>query len=92
MHESGIVRDLVRRVEQARQEAGATRIAAISVWLGALTQFSDHHFREHFEEDAQGTAAETARLHLELSDDPLHPDAQRVILRSIELEVPDAAA
>ncbi len=33
MHETGIVRDLVRRIEQAAGEAGAERVAGVTVWL-----------------------------------------------------------
>lgn len=87
MHESGIVRDLARRMEQAAAKAGASRISGAKIWLGALSQFSTDHFREHFEEEARGTLAEGAVLDIELSDDVLHPDAQHVIMQSIDLEV-----
>jgi hydrogenase nickel incorporation protein HypA/HybF len=89
MHETGIVRDLVRRLEQAAREAGAERVSGAAVWLGALSHFSPAHFREHFEEDARGTLAEGAALDIEISDDLAHPDAQHVMLRSIDLEVAD---
>lgn len=87
MHETGIVRDLVRRLQAAAVEAGATRISGAHVWLGALSQFSSEHFREHFEEESRGTLAEGAKLEIETSDDPLHPSAQHVMMRSIDLEV-----
>ncbi|MGE0226019.1 MAG: hydrogenase/urease maturation nickel metallochaperone HypA [Acetobacteraceae bacterium] len=89
MHESGIVRDLVRRIEQAAQESGAQRISGVSVWLGALSQFSPGHFREHFAEEVRGTRAESAELRIEVSDDALHPHAQAVLLQSLDLEVSD---
>ena len=69
MHETGIVRDLVRRLEQAAHEAGAERVSGVEVWLGALSQFSPEHFREHFEDEARGTVAEGAALRIETSDD-----------------------
>lgn len=91
MHETGIVRGLVRRLEQAAAEAGAVRVAAVDVWLGALSQFSPEHFREHFDEAARGTVAERALLRLELSDDIGDPHAQGVVIRSVDFEVPDQA-
>lgn len=89
MHETGIVRELVRRLEQAARAAGAERVSGVTVWLGALSHFSPAHFREHFEDEASGTIAEGAALTIETSDDPTHPDAQSVMLRSADLEVAD---
>jgi hydrogenase nickel incorporation protein HypA/HybF len=87
MHESGMIRDLVRRAEDAARDAGAKRIAGLSVWLGALSQMSPAHFRDHFDSDARGTLVEGAHLTLEASDDVRHPQAQSVMLQSLELEV-----
>lgn len=89
MHETGIVRDLVRRLERAAGEAGATRVSAVEVWLGALSQFAPEHFREHFEDAARGTLAEGAKLRIEMSHDIGHPHAQDVVMESIELDLPD---
>lgn len=89
MHETGIVRDLVRRLEQAALEAGAPRVTAVDVWLGALCQFSAVHFREHFDDEARGTAAEGAALRIETSEDVADANAPYVLLRSVELDVPE---
>ena len=82
-----MIRDLVRRIEAEARGAGAERISCVVVWLGALSQMSEGHFREHFEEETRGTIAEGARLALEVSEDPIHADAQSVVLRSVDLEV-----
>lgn len=87
MHETGIVKDLVRRLEKAAREAGARRISRARVWLGATSQLSAGHFREHFEEEACGTLAEGATLEIEESADPFDPAAQYVVMRSIDFEV-----
>lgn len=87
MHETGIVKDFTRRLDRIARDEGATRISAARVWLGALSQFSADHFREHFEEEARGTLAEGANLVIELSDDPMHPAAQQVLIQSVDLEV-----
>jgi hydrogenase nickel incorporation protein HypA/HybF len=57
------------------------------VRLGALSHFSDAHFREHFEDAARGTLAEGAAVETELRTDPTEPGAQGIVLESIELEV-----
>jgi hydrogenase nickel incorporation protein HypA/HybF len=90
MHETGMIRDLVRRVEIAAREAGARRVSGVVVWLGALSQMSDEHFRMHFDEEARGTIAEGARLSLEISEDAAAPNAQSVMLRSVDLVTGDA--
>ena len=88
MHETGVVRDLIRRLEQAARGAGAERVSGAVVWLGALTNLSPEHFREHFDDEARGTLAEGAMLTIETSQDTVHPHAQDVMMRSIDLDVP----
>jgi hydrogenase nickel incorporation protein HypA/HybF len=87
MHETGLVRDLVRRLEVTARDAGAKKVVSVTVWLGALSQMSPDHFREHFEADVSGSLAEGAALTLEVSEDPGHPNAQSVMLESVELAV-----
>lgn len=90
MHETGIVRDLVRRVLRVADDAGAIGVSGISVWLGALSQFSPAHFREHFDDEARGTIAAGAALRIEASSEFDHPDAQSVVIRGLDLEVPES--
>lgn len=85
MHETGMVRDLVRRVEAAARDGQAKRVTGVTVWLGALSQMSAEHFREHFEAEVRGTVAEGARLTLEISNDAGDPRAQSVVLQSLDL-------
>ncbi|AKM33295.1 hydrogenase nickel incorporation protein HypA (plasmid) [Pandoraea faecigallinarum] len=89
MHETGIVRDLVRKVESAAAQAGAGSVREVQVWLGALSGFSPAHFREHFDEEVRGTSAEHAMLRIVASYDVHDAHAQHVMLQSLELEVPD---
>jgi hydrogenase nickel incorporation protein HypA/HybF len=91
MHETGIVRDLVRHLQKAAQEAGATRIVGVVVRLGALSQFSPQHFREHFEEEARITLTEGVDLRIETSNDIADAHALDVMIESIVLEVPEDA-
>jgi len=87
MHETGLVRDLVNRLEATARDAGAEKVVGVTVWLGALSQMSAEHFREHFEAGVRGTMADGAALALEVSDDLSHPHAQSVMLQSVELAV-----
>lgn len=87
MHETGLIRDLVHRLEAAARDAGAEKVSSVEVWLGALSQMSAEHFREHFDEEVCGTIAEGAVLKLEVSDDLGDSRAQAVVLQSVELKV-----
>ncbi len=86
MHETGMVRDLIRRIDQAVAANGAVRVLGVQVWLGALSHLSAEHFREHFEIESRGTPAEGAQLTITESTDETDPRAQRLMLESLELE------
>lgn len=85
MHEHSLIANLLSRVDTIAHEQSATRVVVISVWIGALAHISAAHFREHFEDGSRGSLAEGARLDIEMSDDTDHPQAQDILLRSIEV-------
>jgi hydrogenase nickel incorporation protein HypA/HybF len=87
MHEAGLMRGLMRQIEEIAAAQSAERVVAVSVWLGALSQMSPEHFEAHFREASQGTLAEGARLAATASDDVAHAHAMDVMLQSIEVEV-----
>jgi hydrogenase nickel incorporation protein HypA/HybF len=87
MHETGLVRDLIRRIEAAAAANEAGRVVGVRVWIGALSHLSAAHFREHFELESRGTPAEGARLTVTESTDPADPRAQHLMLESLEMEV-----
>ena len=49
--------------------------------------FTEDHFREHFEDASRGTVADGASVEAELAVDPTEENAQGVVLESIELEL-----
>ncbi|MFZ5491334.1 MAG: hydrogenase maturation nickel metallochaperone HypA [Pseudomonadota bacterium] len=85
MHEHSLIANLLSKIDAVAREQQATRVVGVSVWIGALAHISAGHFREHFEAGSRGSLAEGARLHIELSDDPDHPQAQDILLRRIEV-------
>lgn len=86
MHESGMIRGLVSRIGQVADLAPGERVAKVSVTLGALSQISPEHFREHFEAETPGTIAEGAELVVTLNEDLADPRAQEIVLDEIEVE------
>ena len=86
MHETALVRDVVRRINDLARATGARRVTGASIWLGALSHLSPEHFRAHFAVEARGTLSCAAELEIEMSEDPEDPDAQHVRLESVDLD------
>jgi hydrogenase nickel incorporation protein HypA/HybF len=86
MHEFSLINDLMRKIDEIAREHGARRVVSVRVRVGALSQLSPDHFREHFEAAATGTIAEAARLDIETVRDERDPHAQDILLDTVELE------
>ena len=87
MHEKALMDDLMRKLQAEAEAEGARRVTRIRVRLGALSHFTEAHFREHFEDAARGTLAEGAAVEAELRTYPTEPGAQGVVLESLDLEL-----
>ncbi len=87
MHESSLMADLIRKIESVVRDQAAKRAVALQVNLGALTNISPEHLREHFVLAARGTSAEGARLDIRVMPVLVDPRAQQIILESVEVEV-----
>lgn len=70
MHESGIIRKLVRTAMQEAAHRGG-RLACIHVRLGALAGGSAAHLREHFEEESRALGLDGVGL--VITEAPEHP-------------------
>ena len=86
MHEASLMRSLMRKIDSLAAAEGASRVTTVRVWLGALSHMSAAHFQEHFEQASEATIAEGASLEIEESADIDDPNAQGLLLRSIEIE------
>jgi Zn finger protein HypA/HybF involved in hydrogenase expression len=86
MHESALIRDVVRQVERVVAGECATRAVLVDVWLGARSHFSADHFRDHFRVAAAGTTAAGAVVDVTLSADPADPRADGVVLLRVDVE------
>jgi hydrogenase nickel incorporation protein HypA/HybF len=86
MHEHGVMRTLMRRIEETARAEKARRVVGVSVILGPLSHMTVEHFGEHFEQAAAGTIAEGATLHVSTSSDIRDPRAADVLLDGIEVE------
>jgi hydrogenase nickel incorporation protein HypA/HybF len=86
VHEKALMDDLMRKILRAAQAEGGTRVTRIRVRLGALSHFTEAHFRQHFADASRGTLAEGAAVDAQLGTDPTEPYAQGVVLESIDVE------
>ena len=85
MHEFSLMADLLRKIEQLAKDTDTDRVTAVKVKLGALSHITPEHFREHFEKAIVGTVAEGARLDVEQCVDQHDPNAQDILLDSIDI-------
>jgi len=88
VHERALMEDVLRELERVARAEGAGRVVSIRVRLGALSHFTPAHFRDHFAQASRGTLAEGAEVEAELRTDPAEPDAQGVVVESVEVERP----
>lgn len=86
MHESGVIEELLRKVESLVRENSGRRASAVTVRIGPLAAIEPEHLREHFEIAALGTAAEQAELRIVVSEDLCGPEAGALVLESVEIE------
>ena len=62
MHESGVLKSLIEALDETSRAYGGRKINAINVEISEFSGFDDEHFREHFEQDTQGTSWQSVRL------------------------------
>lgn len=86
MHEASLMNSLMGKIQQLAEQEQAKQVTTVRVWLGALSHMSAEHFQEHFDHSSKGTMAEGAALDIEVSTDIADPNAQELLLRSIEVE------
>jgi len=65
MHETALIQQLLRQVEHAAREAGATRVTAVYLKAGEFVGVHPKLLESAFEQLKVGTLAESARLEIE---------------------------
>ena len=83
MHELTLLNDLLKKV---RDVANGQPVNSVSIWLGAMSHISAEHFKEHFDWATKDTDLEGMPLDIETSDDAFHPQAQDILLKSVNIQ------
>lgn len=86
MHEQSLMANLMKKILSIADKEGSKKVLGVKVKLGALSHISPDHFRGHFVEAACGTVAEGARIDVEVLTDINDPNAQEILLDSVEVE------
>lgn len=85
MHEFSLMAGLLKKIESVAIQQKARKVVGVSIKLGALSNISAGHFREHFEEAAKNSIADGATLEIEESGDTYADDAQDILIKDIEV-------
>lgn len=85
MHEHSLMNNLMNKILSLAEKENATQVTKVSVVLGALSHMSPEHFKEHFNISAKGTIAENAAIDAEEAHDMNDPNAQTILLKSIDV-------
>lgn len=86
MHEAALMNNLMQKILAISSVESAEEVTKVHVWLGALSHMTPEHFTEHFHDAAAGTIAQYAKLEIETSSDINDPDAQAILLRSVDVK------
>ena len=85
MHEHSLMADLFRKIDSISRDNDNGKVVVVRVKLGALSHITPDHFEEHFIEFSKGTPAEGAKLEVVQLEDAKDPNAQDIMLDSVEL-------
>lgn len=80
MHEFGLMRSLMRQIEETAATEHASKVAVVRLRLGVLSGMDAAHLTHHFRQAVAGTMAETAILEISSGE------GAELVLESLELE------
>jgi hydrogenase nickel incorporation protein HypA/HybF len=86
MHETSLMKGLIKQVTEVAMANGGGQVHRVRVRLGALSNITPGHFREHFEWETVGTLLSRAALEIEASSDVTAADASDVVVTSVEVD------
>lgn len=79
MHESGLIKNMLKIVEQVQREHQMRPVEGLTVEIAEFGGLTEEHFRFHFEEETRGTVWEG--LILQIKKVPVGEEAKLVSVR-----------
>lgn len=89
MHEEAMLRDLVRKAEEVARGAAPAHVTRVRLWVGARSHLGGPELKERWTNAVAGTTLSGAEVEIETSPDRADTNAERVILRSLDVESGD---
>lgn len=89
MHEEAMLRDVVRKAEEVARAEGPARVTRVRLWVGARSHLGGPELKERWANAVHGTALSGAEVEVETSSDGDDANAERVILRSLDVDTGD---
>lgn len=89
MHEEAMLKDVVRKAEEVSRAEGAARVTRVRIWVGARSHLGGPELEDRWANAVRGTSLAGSRVEVELSEDGNDPNAQRVVLRSLDVDSGD---
>jgi len=86
MHEEAMLRDVVRKAEEVARGEPSARVTRVRLWVGARSHLGGPELRDRWANAVHGTALAGAVVEIETSSDAANPNADRVILRSLDVD------
>ncbi|HLY76901.1 MAG TPA: hydrogenase/urease maturation nickel metallochaperone HypA [Thermoplasmata archaeon] len=81
-----MLRDLRRKLVEVAAREGASRVARVRLWVGALSHISEEQLRRQWPRVVDGTLAHSATLDVTISSDLDDARAQGLVLLSLDVE------
>jgi hydrogenase nickel incorporation protein HypA/HybF len=85
MHEFSLMTGLLQKINSVAIQQKASKVVSVKVKLGALSNISADHFREHFVDAAKNSIAEGAYLDIEEATDIYDGEAQSILIEEVEV-------
>jgi len=86
MHEEAMLQDVIRKAEEVARESGPGRVTRVRLWVGARSHLGGPELEARWGHAVSGTALSGARVEIEVSRDGAHPNAESIMLRSVDLD------
>lgn len=86
MHEEAMLHDVVRKAEEVARREGAARVTRVRLWVGARSHLAGPELTERWAHAVAGTSLAGAEVQVESSHDESDPNADTVVLRSLDVE------
>jgi len=86
MHEEAMVRDVIRKAEEVARREGAGRVTRVRLWVGALSHLDGPELKARWAYAVRGTALDGAEVVVESSRERGDPNAELVMLRSLDVD------